>query len=396
MRMKKLKYLGVIITPMLILGLITFFSLSSIPEKIYVNEAASTSDVVLSDNIFMKNSKIKKDKLQVKLLGFIPVKSVAVSKVNDLEVYPGGTSVGIKLSTKGVLVVGHSDIESVEGKVESPAKNSGIELGDVLIKINGEEIQSSKDLSKKIKNLDNSKINVDYIRNGNIEKKEIDLEKENNEYKLGLWVRDSTAGIGTLTFYDKNTAIFGALGHPITDGDTNKPFIVRNGDLLNSSVISVRKGEKGSPGELKGLFVNEKESLATIEKNTEAGIFGEASADLVNPTFNKPLKVGFRNEIKEGAAKIITTIDENGPKMYDIEIVKLLPQEEPGPKSMVIKVTDEELLEKTGGIVQGMSGSPIIQDNKLVGAVTHVLINKPDVGYGIYIEWMLKDAGVIE
>ena len=396
MRKKKLKYLGVIITPMLILGLITFFSLSSIPEKIYVNEAASTSDVVLSDNIFMKNSKIKKDKLQVKLLGLIPVKSVAVSKVNDLEVYPGGTSVGIKLSTKGVLVVGHSDIESVEGKVESPAKNSGIELGDVLIKINGEEIQSSKDLSKKIKNLDNSKINVDYIRNGNIENKEIDLEKENNEYKLGLWVRDSTAGIGTLTFYDKNTSIFGALGHPITDGDTNKPFIVRNGDLLNSSVISVRKGEKGSPGELKGLFVNEKESLATIEKNTEAGIFGEASADLVNPTFNKPLKVGFRNEIKEGAAKIITTIDENGPKMYDIEIVKLLPQEEPGPKSMVIKVTDEELLEKTGGIVQGMSGSPIIQDNKLVGAVTHVLINKPDVGYGIYIEWMLKDAGVIE
>ncbi|MBS5885432.1 SpoIVB peptidase [Clostridium sp.] len=396
MRMKKLKYLGVIITPMLILGLITFFSLSSIPEKIYVNEAASTSDVVLSDNIFMKNSKIKKDKLQVKLLGLIPVKSVAVSKVNDLEVYPGGTSVGIKLSTKGVLVVGHSDIESVEGKVESPAKNSGIELGDVLIKINGEEIQSSKDLSKKIKNLDNSKINVDYLRNGNIENKEIDLEKENNEYKLGLWVRDSTAGIGTLTFYDKNTSIFGALGHPITDGDTNKPFIVRNGDLLNSSVISVRKGEKGSPGELKGLFVNEKESLATIEKNTEAGIFGEASADLVNPAFNKPLKVGFRNEIKEGAAKIITTIDENGPKMYDIEIVKLLPQEEPGPKSMVIKVTDEELLEKTGGIVQGMSGSPIIQDDKLVGAVTHVLINKPDVGYGIYIEWMLKDAGVIE
>lgn len=396
MRMKKLKYLGVIITPMLILGLITFFSLSSIPEKIYVNEAASTSDVVLSDNIFMKNSKIKKDKLQVKLLGLIPVKSVAVSKVNDLEVYPGGTSVGIKLSTKGVLVVGHSDIESVEGKVESPAKNSGIELGDVLIKINGEEIQSSKDLSKKIKNLDNSKINVDYIRNGNIENKEIDLEKENNEYKLGLWVRDSTAGIGTLTFYDKNTSIFGALGHPITDGDTNKPFIVRNGDLLNSSVISVRKGEKGSPGELKGLFVNEKESLATIEKNTEAGIFGEASADLVNPTFNKPLKVGFRNEIKEGAAKIITTIDENGPKMYDIEIVKLLPQEEPGPKSMVIKVTDEELLEKTGGIVQGMSGSPIIQDNKLVGAVTHVLINKPDVGYGIYIDWMLEDAGILK
>lgn len=396
MRMKKFKYLGVIITPMLILGLITFFSLSNIPEKIYINEAISSSDLIVSNNIFMKNTKINKDKLQIKLLGLIPVKSVSVSKINDLEVYPGGINVGIKLSTKGVLVVGHSEVQSVEGKLESPAKTSGIELGDVLIKINGEEIQSSKDLSKKVKSLNKSKINVDYLRNGNVESKEIDLEKENNEYKLGLWVRDSTAGIGTLTFYDKNTSIFGALGHPITDGDTNKPFTISNGDILNSSVISVRKGEKGSPGELKGLFVNEKESLAKIEKNTESGIFGEANVNLTNPVFNKPLKVGFRNEIVEGPAQIITTIDENGPKMYDIEIIKLLPQEEPGPKSMVIKVTDEKLLETTGGIVQGMSGSPIIQNDKLVGAVTHVLINKPDVGYGIYIEWMLKDAGVIE
>lgn len=396
MRMKKFKYLVVIITPMLILGLITFFSLSNIPEKIYINEAIPSSDLIVSNNIFMKNTKINKDKLQIKLLGLIPVKSVSVSKINDLEVYPGGINVGIKLSTKGVLVVGHSEIQSVEGKIESPAKTSGIELGDVLIKINGEEIQSSKDLSKKVKNLDKSKISIDYLRNGNVESKEIDLEKENNEYKLGLWVRDSTAGIGTLTFYDKNTSIFGALGHPITDGDTNKPFTISDGDLLNSSVISVRKGEKGSPGELKGLFVNEKESLAKIQKNTESGIFGEAKVDLTNPVFNKPLKVGFRNEIVEGPAQIITTIDENGPKMYDIEIIKILPQEEPGPKSMVIKVTDEKLLETTGGIVQGMSGSPIIQNDKLVGAVTHVLINKPDVGYGIYIEWMLKDAGVIE
>lgn len=396
MRMKKFKYLVVIITPMLILGLITFFSLSNIPEKIYINEAIPSSDLIVSNNIFMKNTKINKDKLQIKLLGLIPVKSVSVSKINDLEVYPGGINVGIKLSTKGVLVVGHSEIQSVEGKIESPAKTSGIELGDVLIKINGEEIQSSKDLSKKVKGLNKSKISVDYLRNGNVESKEIDLEKENNEYKLGLWVRDSTAGIGTLTFYDKNTSIFGALGHPITDGDTNKPFTISDGDLLNSSVISVRKGEKGSPGELKGLFVNEKESLAKIQKNTESGIFGEAKVDLTNTVFDKPLKVGFRNEIVEGPAQIITTIDENGPKMYDIEIIKILPQEEPGPKSMVIKVTDEKLLETTGGIVQGMSGSPIIQNDKLVGAVTHVLINKPDVGYGIYIEWMLKDAGVIE
>jgi len=236
---------------------------------------------------------------------------------------------------------------------------------------------------------------LQYIRNDVSESKEINLEKEEDGYRLGLWVRDSTAGIGTLTFYHKESKIFGALGHPITDGDTNEPFIIKDGNLLDSSVISVKKGEKGMPGELKGLFLNEKEGIAIIKKNTESGIFGVANKNITSKITNKPMKVAFRNEIKEGKAQIITTIDENGPKYYDIEIIKLLPQDEPGPKSMLIKVTDEELLEKTGGIVQGMSGSPIIQDNKIIGAVTHVLINKPDVGYGIYIEWMLKDAGII-
>lgn len=396
MKIRKIKYLSLIIAPMLILSLVTFFSLSKIPEKIYINESILESDTVASTSMFMKSNKIYKDKLQIKLLGLIPIKSVAVSKIDDLELYPGGINVGIKLSTKGVLVVAHSDIASSEGKIESPAKASGIEIGDIIIKINGEEIENSKDLSKKIKNLEKPRISMDFIRGGEVQNKEMNLEKENDEYKLGLWVRDSTAGIGTLTFYDKNTSTFGALGHPITDGDTNKPFLIKDGELLNSSVISIKRGEKGDPGELKGLFVNEKESLAKIEKNTESGIFGEAKNSLINPVFNKTLKVGFRNEVKEGPAKIITTIDEEGPKMYDVEIVKLLPQDEPGPKSMVIKVTDEELIEKTGGIVQGMSGSPIIQNNKLIGAVTHVLINKPDVGYGIYIEWMLKDAQIIK
>ncbi|MDV4152154.1 SpoIVB peptidase [Clostridium sp. AL.422] len=395
MKNKKNKYIAVIITPMLILSLFTYFYFSSnIPKSIYIND--DTNSVKVSNNFLIKNSKIIKDKLELKLLGLIPIKSVSVSKIKDLELYPGGLNVGIKISTKGVLVVGHSEVESFEGKIESPAKISGIELGDIITKINGEEIKDSRDLSRKISNLDKENISIEYMRDGINNKKEVQLEKENNEYKLGLWVRDSTAGIGTLTFYDKKSNLFGALGHPITDGDTNKPFTIKEGDLLNSSVISIKKGEKGSPGELKGLFVNEKENIGSIDKNTESGIFGEGSDKLINQIYNTPLRVAFRSEIKEGAAKIITTIDEEGPKEYDIEIIKLLPQEEPGAKSMVIKVVDQELLDKTGGIVQGMSGSPIIQDNKLIGAVTHVLINKPDVGYGIYIEWMLKDAGIIE
>ena len=220
--------------------------------------------------------------------------------------------------------------------------------------------------------------------------------KEGEDYKLGLWVRDSTAGIGTLTFYHEDSETFGALGHPITDGDTNTTFTIKDGDLLSASILSVRKGEKGVPGELRGLFVNEKNSIGEIKNNSTSGIFGNSYEPLINPKFSEPMSVGFRNEVVEGPATIITTIDDEGPKEYDIEIVKLLQQDKSGPKSMIIRVTDEELLSKTGGIVQGMSGSPIIQNDKIVGAVTHVLINKPDIGYGIYIEWMLEEAGIIE
>lgn len=393
---KQTKYLSILIIPICILSIIIFISLSKIPSKIYLNGRIPVTDIKISQNSLLKKSKFSKDKIQIKLLGLIPIKSIPVSKINDLEVYPGGTTVGIKLSTKGVLVVGHSEIESEEGSVESPARTSGIELGDVIVKINGEEIENSRDLAKKVKNLNCKSINIEFLRNETVHKKEISMEKEKEEYKLGLWVRDSTAGIGTLTFYDANSKTFGALGHPITDGDTNRPFTIKNGDLLNSTVISIRKGEKGIPGELKGLFINEKDSIAKIYKNTESGIFGTLTSSFEEKSSVSPMKVGFRNEIKEGYAQIITTIDEGEPKFYDIEIVKLLEQEEPGPKSMVIKIVDEELLGKTGGIVQGMSGSPIIQDNKIIGAVTHVLINKPDVGYGIYIEWMLKEANIID
>jgi len=234
------------------------------------------------------------------------------------------------------------------------------------------------------------------MRNGCKFNKDINLIKEGENYKLGLWVRDSTAGIGTLTFYHEDTNTFGALGHPITDGDTNTTFTIKDGDLLSASILSVRKGEKGVPGELRGLFVNEKKSIGQIESNSSSGIFGKTYQPLVNSIFNQPMSVGFRNEVVEGPAKIITTIDDNGPKEYDIEIIKLLQQDKSGPKSMIIRVTDEELLSKTGGIVQGMSGSPIIQNDKIVGAVTHVLINKPEIGYGIYIEWMLEEAGIIQ
>ena len=392
---KFIKRFSIITAPMFILTLLSYLSVSRIPDKIYINEESKLTDVSLQSNSFLNKIKLNKNNLNIDFLGVIPIKSVAVHTVSNLELYPGGTSVGVKLSTNGVLVVGYSNVETTNGKEDSPGKSSGIELGDMILKVNGASIESSKDIINQVKSTNNEYLDIEILRGKSKLTKEVKLLKEGESYKLGLWVRDSTAGIGTLTFYHEDSNTFGALGHPITDADTNTVFSVKNGELFKSSILSVRKGQRGAPGELKGLFLNEKSSIGSINKNLSSGIYGKTSEALINPIFNQPMPVGYRNEIDEGPAQIITTIDESGPKLYNIEIVKLLPQDKPTPKSMIIKVTDEELLSRTGGIVQGMSGSPIIQNGKIIGAVTHVLINKPDYGYGIYIEWMLKDAEIL-
>ena len=393
---KILKYFSIITAPIAILALIAYLSVLKLPEKIYVNDSMQVSDISVYNQGVLNTVKMSKDKVNIDFLGLIPIKSVSVQKLDDIKLYPGGTSVGIKLSTEGVLVVGFSDVETRGGTESSPAKMAGLQLGDVLLKVNGKEIQGAKQLGLLIKENNNNLVNVEFIRQGCKFNKDIELVKEGEAYKLGLWVRDSTAGIGTLTFYDANSKTFGALGHPITDGDTNTTFTIKDGDLLSASILSVRKGEKGVPGELRGLFVNERSTIGKISINATSGIFGSTTKDLINPKFSEPMSIGLRNEVKEGPATIISTVGDEGPKEYSIEIVKLLQQDKSGPKSMIIKVTDEELLSKTGGIVQGMSGSSIIQNNKIVGAVTHVLINKPDIGYGIYIEWMLEEAGIIK
>lgn len=321
----------------------------------------------------------------------------SLSQNKDIDVVLGGNCIGVKLSSEGVLVVGFSEVYKNEEILQSPAKEAGVEIGDIITKVDNVEIKDCKTLIDYLEDNNNNTINVEVKRENNTINKKISLvEEKDNKYKIGLWVRDSTAGVGTLTFYHEETHRFGALGHPVTDVDTNKAFNIKDGKLLDASIISIKKGEKGSPGELKGMFIDSNKPIGTINKNTNCGIFGSVY-DTIDLSDNiRKIKVGFRNEIELGKASIIATIDNEGPKEYDIEIVKLYDQDKPSAKSMIIKVTDKELLERTGGIVQGMSGSPIIQNGKLVGAVTHVLINKPDVGYGIYIDWMLKDSGVIE
>ena len=388
---KLIKNFSIITAPIFILVLIGVYNNSQADELSIKNRMKDTTSYVMND---VQNA----DSIEcyTSLINSKELTTLHKEKRKDIEVYPGGISIGVKINNKGALVVGYSDISTHDGLSESPGKIAGIELGDIIEEVNGENIETCSDLISKVKSCRNDELTVKILRGNSEITKKVPLIKEDNEYKIGLWVRDSTAGIGTLTFYDKDSKTFGALGHPITDGDTNVSFNIKSGTLLRSSILSIKKGERGNPGEIKGLFINENESIGTIEKNTSSGIYGDGLTELINPNFNKAMTVAYRDEIKEGHAQIITTVEDDGAKAYDIEILKLLPQDEPGSKSMIIKIVDPVLLEKTGGIVQGMSGSPIIQNGKIIGAVTHVLINKPDVGYGIYIEWMLQDAGVIK
>ncbi|MDP4144811.1 MAG: SpoIVB peptidase [Bacillota bacterium] len=404
MKKNRIVLLCWILAPIILLTINFYYRVVSIPQTIFIREGQKVTYGYLfqvkAEADKKNNSSIqtfKDRKAEVSLMGILPVKSVSLQSVPEITVYPGGQPIGIKLNTKGVLVVALSDIKTGNAKVSSPAVEAGVQIGDNILKVNNSDVISSEDLANKVNHAKNSRITLTIERDGEILKKSLVPVRSSTDsnYKIGLWVRDSTAGVGTLTFYDGKTKKFAALGHPITDVDTGSMLRVSKGNIINSSIISIRKGTKGNPGEVRGIFVNEETPMGTIMKNTQCGVYGISNKSLANKSFNKPLKIALRNEIKEGPAQILTTIDGEEPSLYSINIDKLLSQDSPGPKSMVIRVTDPKLLEKTGGIVQGMSGSPIIQNGKLVGAVTHVLINRPDVGYGIYIEWMLKDADIL-
>ena len=406
MKNKKLYVICWILTPILILTLSTLYKVNGIPNTLFLREGKAiqnSSLIRITENNDLKVSNLNKNqknekRVNVSLLGLVSLKTISVKSVpSDIMVYPGGQPIGVKLNTKGVLVVALSDVQVDNKKVTSPASAAGIQVGDSILKVNNNEINSCEDMAREINDSRGKEVDITLDRKGSLLTKQVVPIKSNidNNFKIGLWVRDSTAGVGTMTFYDVKSGKFAALGHPITDVDTGTILSINSGEIVSSSIVSVRKGLKGNPGELKGIFVDEENSLGQIFKNTECGIFGKSNDKMINKRYNHPIKIALRDEIKEGPAKILTTIEGNEPQFYNIQIEKLLAQQTSGPKSMIIKITDPKLLEKTGGIVQGMSGSPIIQNDKLVGAVTHVLINKPDVGYGIYIEWMLKDAEIL-
>lgn len=333
--------------------------------------------------------------IQFRLFGIIPLKRMTVSVVPPVMVVPGGQSIGVKLYTQGVLVVATADVTAIDGRAYNPAREAGIMVGDSILEINGIKVRDAEHVIKLLNASDGRKISMIVLRDKDTMEIAVKPVKsqEDGKYRIGAWVRDKTAGVGTLSFYSPETGIFGALGHPITDVDTGLLLSVEEGEILESKVASIQKGERSKPGEIRGIFFEEQNRLGLIEKNTEFGIYGVMTKPQQNPYYKQAIPVAMRQQVKVGKAHIMTTVDED-VELYEVEIQKLARQSSPEPKSMIIKIVDKRLLEKTGGIVQGMSGSPIIQDNKLVGVVTHVFVNDPTRGYGIYAEWMVYNAGL--
>lgn len=364
------------------------------PVTIHFEEKQEPVQTVLLETPFFG-----KKQLEFDLFGIIPLRTVEVEVMPALKLMPGGHSIGVVLHSQGVIVVGMSPVTESEGKVSTPAKEADIQVGDVLLSLNGIPLDSDSQLAEIIDRQGQEGKELTFLVKRGTEKLQRTLHaihcQETGRQRIGLFVRDSAAGVGTLTYFDPNSRIYGALGHIITDSDTNQPIDCEQGKIVSAGVSGIQQGKRGHPGEKIGVFVNEEHRLGDIRKNTPFGINGRLTEVLSQPLCPEPLPVGSMNQVHTGPAEIYTVVDGQNIESFAIEIEKINLQEYPEGKGLVIRVTDARLLEKTGGIVQGMSGSPIIQNGYLIGAVTHVFVHDPTKGYGCFIDWMLMDSELV-
>ena len=372
---------GVFITLYLLAVVVVGGVEHALPDKITVTEEQINNASVSIDGIVEDTTNV-----DARLFGIVPVKRVELQVIPQSKLVPCGNVFGVKFFTKGVMVIKLSDIETKDGAV-SPAKEAGIEVGDIICSLDGTEVNTAEEMADIIEKQKGKEIALEYVRD---DKKHITvlnpvLSLTDKKYKTGIWVRDSTAGIGTMTYYNPENGEFAGLGHGICDVDTGMLMPLLRGSMVDVKITDIIKGRSGCPGELKGDFDTVKKG--EITQNTEHGVYGVI--DSLNAPSAEPLTIGLKDEVTLGKAEIMCELDESGVERYEIEITKIKNKDKEG-KNFLINVTDERLLEKTGGIVQGMSGSPIIQNGKIIGAVTHVLVNSPNKGYGIFIENMLS------
>ncbi|HNX13472.1 MAG TPA: SpoIVB peptidase [Oscillospiraceae bacterium] len=316
------------------------------------------------------------------MFGIVPVKSVDVRIVDDDAVVAVGDAFGIRLKTEGVVVVSVG-----ENGAETPASKSGLLPGDSILEIDSKKPADAKELARIIENCSGKKLRLKVLRDGKTLEMTLVPEKaEDGKYRSGMWVRDSGAGIGTMTFYRPADGIYAGLGHAISDFESGKVLPISGGEIASAKITGIVKGEAGTPGELVGTILND--TIGSLEKNSSYGVYGK----LYDRPDGEAVKVAMRQEIETGRATIITAVDEKGPQQFEINIIKIDMGEKAEGRNLIIEVTDPKLLELTGGIVQGMSGSPILQNGKLIGAVTHVFVNNPTRGYGLFADTMLAET----
>ncbi|MFW6278900.1 MAG: SpoIVB peptidase [Bacillota bacterium] len=347
----------------------------------------------------IKSRKAGRFSLDLRLFGLIPLRTLEVNVLPEIKVMPGGQAIGVLVKSDGVMVVRNSFVENKAGQKLTPARDAGLEPGDIIKKVNGKKIVDKSVLSEKIQ--ENGKQGTLDLtvkkRDGGLEKISVDpVQAKQGKYQIGLYVDDSVSGVGTLTFFDENNESFGALGHVITEVNSKRKVDVLEGEIIETEISGINAGQRGVPGQKQGTFFETSDTLGTIEHNTNFGIYGKLKTEIDNPYFEQPIPVASISQIEEGPAKIYTVLRRGKIEEFSVELEQVFRQNSPETRGMVIKVTDPELKEATGGIVQGMSGSPIVQNDRLVGAVTHVFIDDPARGYGVFAEWMLFETEMVK
>lgn len=336
--------------------------------------------------------------LEFRLFGLVPLRRVSLVVTDPIMVVPGGHSIGVILRSAGVVVTGLVPVATIDGREVWPARNAGLKPGDVIISVQGKKVTTKEDLAFAVEQAGRDGTWVELViekADGSTVKRALwPVRNRNGNYNIGVAVKDSLAGVGTLTFYDPQTGVYAALGHVISEGDSRRPVTMKMGHIVRATVTGVQPSRRGHPGEVIGTFVDGQDVIGSILKNGPCGITGLLNVNLQNPYYPEPIPLGTESRVRKGPAEILTTINGNTIERFSIEIEQVFRGTGVSSKGFLVRITDPRLLSATGGIVQGMSGSPVIQDGYLVGAITHVLVNDPARGYGTFAEWMAREASL--
>ncbi len=337
--------------------------------------------------------------VEFRLFGLIPIRRVSLIVENPIMVIPGGHSIGVILRSHGLVVTGLTPVDTIDGRQVWPAKSTGIASGDVIISVNDQKVSSKEELSFLIDTAGRAgnwlNVSIEKQDGALVNKLIMPVQHKDGGYRTGLMVRDSLAGVGTLTFFEQGSNLYAALGHLISESDSRRPLIMEEGQIVHSTVAGIQRSKKGEPGEFLGMFIEDQDELGNIIKNGPCGISGILKGPLFNPLYGEPIALGLPSQVVKGPAKILTTVSGRQIEQFSIEIENVFSGSGVSSKGFVVRITDSRLLSLTGGIVQGMSGSPVIQNGRLVGAITHVLVNDPCRGYGTFALWMAQEAYMV-